>query len=605
MTPECLEFRATYPFNWEVSRAAVDSAGFIVPLAEQFKFDPWNGTLRELVNDAWRRGPQEERYYFWAAGVLPQELRDLRERASWQAQARRYPPIPAWLGENPPIQTVFVPNGEILTLGPLGLHIEDPRGSQYSFYPQGEDWYRYSADGRLLEIHPIHSNMGGHDWVNVYTDMNALRERVKTDAQVQQLTSHQLMGGYIAFIDTSGEPEDWWLLDPGQRPERRIVAAYDFLGQGVDPDLPLGERAYRGSQLHRDMLAKIYAAQVELGLTDPTLKSPYAGTPEGPVSVDPAPRPPRQFAYRNQGRPDEQRVEVRPLDDPANPYRAQYGAWDYWRAGQLNAINPQQTERMNAGMKAWDEEQKKAREEKRKPDRSILDKAFNPVYDPNDPWQPFNVQLSDEGWVIPLLEERKAYLEREAARDYRLPRTYVPLLSLYGGGVMPDEMAAELRAAKQAAQLSGLPEIPAWLAASPPRRMLAVPNGEFITYGPLGSWSEGWRDSATRDVYLGWHRYSATGELLGSWLDKNTSWSVLLNPQAPSLTLGGQTQGYQVEEAGGYLIWRKPKDQGNEVIAAWDYDGTPVDFSQPLTRDPRYFRVFSWEDILKGEGNAW
>src|SRR5688572_28477316 len=124
MTAECLEFQATYPEHWNVLRAYVDDAGWLVPWrvsAEKAAGnDAWpKRTIREEVmswnNRAELMKPKPSpAFFFWAAGVRPPELNQEFQRYYQERDAKRLPPIPAWLGEHPPIGTVFVPNGEIL-----------------------------------------------------------------------------------------------------------------------------------------------------------------------------------------------------------------------------------------------------------------------------------------------------------------------------------------------------------------------------------------------------------------------------------------------------------------------------------------------------------
>jgi hypothetical protein len=166
-------------------------------------------------------------------------------------------------------------------------------------------------------------------------------------------------------------------------------------------------------------------------------------------------------------------------------------------------------------------------------------------------------------------------------------------------------MPPEMKTAYEAALRAGVPaparlELPEWLRSAPPYRIALIPNGEILVYGPLGAWKPNWHELPKEErVPSGktWYRYSAAGEVLGQWQEGTGSILGLWNPQADALLLSGKSQGYEVSENAGFVVWPRPAPGGGEVVAAWDYDGTPVDFSQPLTRPGHLFKYYQWEQV--------
>lgn len=79
----------------------------------------------------------------WSFGNIDEELWQRMERATGVAQAPAVAPIPRWLADNPPMWVMFIPDNEIITLGPLGSWDDEEVLSTGA-------WYRFSADGELL-----------------------------------------------------------------------------------------------------------------------------------------------------------------------------------------------------------------------------------------------------------------------------------------------------------------------------------------------------------------------------------------------------------------------------------------------------------------------
>lgn len=622
MTAECLEFQATYPENWAVHRAYVDNDGWLVPWRVNAEKSDVDGGPKLTISQeimSWNNRPGEAKpnpaFFFWAAGVRPPEYNAEAQQFYKDQQAKRLPPIPAWLGEHPPIGTVFVPNGEILTYGELDLHFQpDPRGPMYSNMREGLKWYRYTRDGYLLGTY----DLGGRfydqgDWRNIYADWAAMEAQMRSKGM--EVSGWSTSGGYKAYVQREKtDPEDPEAYRFGPK-VTRILAAYDYAGNPVDPETTVvGWLTPLATQWPQETIASAYKIQKELGVAD-TIQSPWLGGEHGPVIVDPAPQLPPRVAYKNSYeqnadgsfKNNSRSIIVKPLDDPGNPYKDKYGAWDYWALEHFGMQNPKWNEMWQAQRKAAEAELKKAKEEKRKPDPKILQREGTIPSDPNDPWKHFDMYVDDNGYVIPKVQQRAQTEQRwrNAYSDYDLRKpieTQLPSESPFtfqAGGEMPKEMEDAMHAAEQAALEPDGIRVPDWLAAAPPRWVIFVPNGEIVT-SELGVYDpdEYNKPEAERKKGSGWYRYSADGKLLGHVDGEKVSWQQLYTPQIPALEMSGKSQGYYVDNALGYLIWRKPKDQGGDAVSAWDYDGTPLPLDQPLRRPRGVLRMYQWAEVM-------
>ncbi|MDQ3023082.1 MAG: hypothetical protein M3R04_01660, partial [bacterium] len=305
------EFRAQYPEHWAFLRGKVDEQGWQVPARTQsLNKEPETAkTIREYVTAQQQQSKsfeerirqQNEMFYFDAVGMYTPELREQIKGESYRRLAPEYPAIPAWLGSNPPLQTVFVPNGEILTYGPLGLHVTSERERQrlWPDFPPGETWYRYSTDGKLLGTQQAWPGHRAPDtgWAEVYHDWREFNVQLRTAHEDWSYVS-TLPGGIRAYssVEEVRNPET-----PGMvtREPREAVAAFDFDGHWLDLDAPIDlAKRHLGTPTGRSTLSGVFAAQIELGLTRAYTLSPHTGTPEGPAVVDPTPRAPKLFAYR-------------------------------------------------------------------------------------------------------------------------------------------------------------------------------------------------------------------------------------------------------------------------------------------------------------------
>jgi len=170
--------------------------------------------------------PLDERdlypHMFSAGGIMEPAMLKQYEAAHRQARQPYYPPIPAWLAGQPVLYAAFIPNGDVVTLGPLGSFAgkEELDRRQWddlwALFERG--FYRYSPAGELLDAYLTEH----YDWERLYFDG---REAVRVDAEAR---GKQVLdrAGFLIIRDTeTGTPEavydyDGTPLPPGEPPVR-------------------------------------------------------------------------------------------------------------------------------------------------------------------------------------------------------------------------------------------------------------------------------------------------------------------------------------------------------------------------------------------------
>jgi hypothetical protein len=574
----------------------VNAAGWPLPRSGRDTDRSWQtqpGTPEEILNRQYGRSlppPTEKRYFIPAplAGLpasLNAELTEEQERQ----RLFRQPRIPAWLGTRPPLSAVFMPNGEIVTYGELNLHYTAPAGyahSELSYLvgePVGETWYRYSADGKLLGTV---QNTRAHyaDWHSLYwPQMQATLDAFPRDGK--QLSTN-FCGYWIGLTD----PLSWH--PPGQKVKpAQVYAAWSYDGQPLDLNaaVPAELAGYQQMLGQRD-LTELYALEVKYGPTGRLDPSPYEGQPDGPQVVDPAPRPWPVTAGSMSD--SAQFIRVMPREAEANPYRGQYTGWDEWAWRQHNAPRPDAV-KMSAG--------------------DALPQA-EPV-NFYSPWREVWLAVDANGALEPLaqsgLAEARAKLDYDR-RDLRAQPWRFGSYQFYAAGELDSAQWAQFMAQKLQLTDSLYPAIPQWLAGQPVAEVVFVPNGDVITNGPLGSFDTA-PDTKYDDRFKAgrsgpWYVYNADGQPKGT-VPPGQEWMGLY--RAPGLRAqleADKAAGRYVQGADGYTlvfagppytrgadnraVWADP-----QLLAAYDWDGTPLDVTQPLTR--RDFRciMLEWHEV--------
>jgi len=237
---------------------------------------------------------------------------------------------------------------------------------------------------------------------------------------------------------------------------------------------------------------------------------------------------------------------VRDLDDPANPYREQYGAWDRWILG--NAKYPSMDE-MSAYMNGSAPE--------------------GYVY--------LRPTVTPEGWLVPQLAELRQQFALQT--DYTAYRNRASCtLSFSASGVAPLEVAQGLEQARLRLWADSLPHAPRWLADALPKRALLLPDGGAVTYGPLGSGvgavdAASWRydKDGNPEVY---YRYGADGREVAR-TSPGQPWQELFRPgYTQDVLLAAAKQGMIPIVLNGYTILVA---QGTgDPVSVYDYTGAEL-----------------------------
>ena len=321
---------AGQPVLWTTHR--VDNDGFLLP--DEL-------TSKNYGRDAQRFGsgagqPVREMAQAFASGPITQEQYD-----AWQLQytagiATRYVPIPAFIGEQPPLRLVFVLNGEFAVKGMLGLGDTDNFDMQSSGdLASRERWYRYSADGELLGQTGV-VGMGWRDasWMLLYWP--ELPQKI--EAMKVQGLAPQFRSGTVSFAPSTAriytnEADALWDQDKPfpQTTAADVVECYDYQGQPIPVEQAWpadGSFTDQARQLDAPIVKMYYDAQLAVSYTTDA-PSPFAAQANGPQLATADYRPP-VVAYPARGGDYSltEKLIVRELDAPGNPYAGQYSEWD-------------------------------------------------------------------------------------------------------------------------------------------------------------------------------------------------------------------------------------------------------------------------------------
>jgi len=592
------------PKDWGYLTSEVDTDGYVIPYEAVIRrsYDEPPETLRQAVQHVFPdQAAYKARFRFYGAGIIPPEVRQGFRDLPTRIQAERHSVIPAWLGENAPMFVVFLPGGDILAYGELGLHYLPQAGQtppQEWLPPPGETWYRYDSSGKLLGQYMPPADWGAFDsWLEL-SSPGLPAKIAAASAKAKQANPEyncwpSYFSGAVAVVQYKPDA-----LQPivFTRPEVvGIVAAFSYDGTPLDPDQPVQPDAGYYRQEPRDYLERIYRQQVQLGLTKAGVPSPYAGTPRGPVVVGPTPRPRRLFVSKGQGG----LIEVRPMDDPANPYRNQYDPWDYWLVehhaeyeAEFNRQYSEVQDKQRAAVNKLLAEGKEVPAEMLKPVgvRMPQEGALREI----------PVQVDGSGFIVPQRVVWEEERDREAAYDRRLPWPLPASPAMLGcGGQMPDDLAAKYERAKWEVERTTYPRLPDWLMSQPVFGVIFLPDGSLVTHGPLGCRPAGAEKMDRKLVWAGIERgffhYSAKGELLDKYLTDGYDWEQMFDPAHNQRIADAKARGLKFDTRDGYLLIMDPV--GGWLKEGYDYDGKRLDLYQPLLRPTHCCRYIWWTTL--------
>lgn len=133
------------PENWTHCTTRVDDNGWLVPSS---------AFVRER-EEAMKAGSYdefcEEIYYLSAEGEMDPDLLQQMQQEEWLVRAEYYPRIPDWFGENPSKCAMFIPDGRIVTYGPVGSYVSAHEIRENEGFCCGSrGYYLYDQDGKEL-----------------------------------------------------------------------------------------------------------------------------------------------------------------------------------------------------------------------------------------------------------------------------------------------------------------------------------------------------------------------------------------------------------------------------------------------------------------------
>ncbi|MCC7476983.1 hypothetical protein IT575_00875 [bacterium] len=304
---------------------------------------------------------------------------------------------------------------------------------------------------------------------------------------------------------------------------------------------------------------------------------------------------------------------IRPLDDQANPYRAQYCELDHWLAAHLSVLS---SEEIDAFVKHSQTPEAKALRESR-PEGLVAVRCY----------------ADQAGWLVPFTLQRKALRDPDLDESVNSLVNYRYLRAqhekeveawkqrhteLFSAGVM-DEKTAALYHQGWGGNSMPMPRIPAWIGNRPPIWMIAVPNGEYLVCGALGLHFIG-EDHTTQYSFLypgpsgqivrePIYRYSAEGQLLQTiWeeLELGSGWMGIYWPElnSPEFILQRQDGTHRFHGNSSVAIVKGGPGGGDaitpqEIVAAYDFDGTPIDPYTPFPPERRGMGQPVFRDQIK------
>ena len=324
-------------------------------------------------------------------------------------------------------------------------------------------------------------------------------------------------------------------------------------------------------------------------------------------------------------------TQVKPLDDPANPYRGQYSdidRWIYshaWSLEQLKDWRKRGDEARHAALAAaglpsdsdahvhWDAKATAALRYM----TSEVDKDgwMKPVASRYDPFPADSPELT--GMTLFERETLKAHEAVAEAGEFTREKIMERAEKVIYIWASPANEAQfkEFQGAVHLPDPANTPQIPGWLAANPPFLAVLVPNGEVVTYGALGETlpplTEAQRHAATMPNYSGWYRFSADGKLL----EKNTQWGQMMMhwvdfywPDAwktmRDTDLQHALSGQRHEGSYWVTMSKAPLDANGEPdyagrtpVAAYAYDRTPLDLNAPVPAKLLTCRFLLWSQV--------
>ncbi|MBN2083333.1 hypothetical protein JW859_14140 [bacterium] len=460
--------------GWFMLTTGVDADGNLVPYGHYLK-EECESSIGNYTSE------EDGGCAVSITGIGPMEA-DLRRELlaiACETRAAYVLPVPDWLAAAPPLSCRHLPDGNIAVQGELGSGSDLPVSTLMLWQEPDEPeaaWHLYSPEGELLGS----TESGGAWWMLTFPDYEGKLEFEPGPDTFYYCWNGEIhaydenAGGYMASFMYDGT--EWDAIEAKPVTERRPVDPRTFtILSGAE--LPLIHAAQRKTPPKApERYAEILQNWESLDLDQPVATG-YDIT---------------GYAFR----------QVQPLDDPGNPYAADYGEWDR----VCFAHHAKLCAEYDWNRLSMEDQQRVANEYELKVLEDLGDRKVPGYY-----VYPTTAYIDDNGYLVPYVLAQEIMLalqglpvspQAQAAQgifdyEYRLQMN-VPL--------EPDLQRARQQAETEMRALFYEP-VPAWLADSPSLSAMFLPDGRIVTRGELGSLL----GNGVSDV---WCCYEPSGELV-------------------------------------------------------------------------------------------
>jgi hypothetical protein len=277
-------------------------------------------------------------------------------------------------------------------------------------------------------------------------------------------------------------------------------------------------------------------------------------------------------------------VELRPLDDPLNPWRGQYEAWDRWALQHYGGNDPERDEHMRRQSDELQAAARLALKEGRVFNEFELMKPYEPG--PDSSWRDLHVYVDPQGFQIPM----RAVWQRElSTRSLRPGQGEPPSrhYSYHAGGKMDSELLQAYDGAHAQMIAGAAPRIPAWLAEAAPEHCVFMTDGRIAVESRDASGGRLWR-LCSPEGELVWELPAAG---LGDWRE-------FYGEELDRIRLNATARGQTASDwfAGTLLLLEEP---GGRIVGAYDYTGKPLPVSEPIYFAPLSGTLISGQELAQ------
>jgi hypothetical protein len=253
---------------------------------------------------------------------------------------------------------------------------------------------------------------------------------------------------------------------------------------------------------------------------------------------------------------------VRGLDDPENPYKDDYKAWDLWiYMHELSVLEAQGISNPGIG---------------------------------RDGWSYYSMSVDEDGFPVPRLMEKRDRYERLKHGSDANTEAGRCTHSIQSMGAMDFDMQHRMQLAEDAVLGEYMPEIPQWLARGAPEWAMILPDGEVVTCGPVGSVNPLTLEPGAEQNDR-FYRYTPEGAFVDS-TEPGQLWLQLFWDADRVIAKYNSDKVFCIDR-NGYLVIISTDTR--KTVALYDLDGTRLNTSHPLDdRDGTRFRKMNSEELV-------